>query len=121
MTTHETSIPIHGVTAVHNLKIRAFDNIFMLSDTSSCHRVPGCLPPGKAQLRTQSFKIRSGDKRKYFYEALSHNLCVKIIGLLTYDENASLTYYLVKNLNESDRCVVTGFRNCSKTDRQVNG
>lgn len=35
MTTHETSIPIHRVTAVHNLKIRAFDNIFMLSNTSS--------------------------------------------------------------------------------------
>lgn len=39
--THETSIPIHGMTAVHNLKIRASDNIFMLSNASSCHRV-GC-------------------------------------------------------------------------------
>lgn len=56
-----------------------------------------------------------------FYFGLQSILCklfMRIIVLLTCDENA---YYLIKNLNKSDRFVFTGFRDCSKIDGLVNG
>ncbi len=53
--------------------------------------------------------------------ARSCTLSVRIMALLTWDENMSLTCYLIKSRDKGDRFVFTGFRECCKIDSLVNG
>lgn len=85
VTTHETSIPIHGMTAVHNLKIRAFDNIFMSSNTSSCQR-KGAICDWRKK-NPEAFRLGLKKKNLFIY-----SICQAVRDNNGTVENMSLTY-----------------------------